>query len=92
VARTDCVINFALSRFARGEDFQNPTELKPLRIPMRRIRAGVDRQFDDPAAEISHIIRLVALGHVFRAESAEARDVSFENAGGAIKALRIAGV
>jgi len=38
----------------------------------------VDRQFDDMAGDVSQIIRMVALGHVFRAESAEARDIAFE--------------
>ena len=45
---------------------------------MRRYPAGVDRQFDDMAGDVSQIIRMVALGHVFRAESAEAKDIAFE--------------
>jgi hypothetical protein len=75
-------------RVARISTFRRD---KPLRIPTRRIPAGVDRQFDDFAGEVSQIIRMVAQGHVFRAECAEARDIVFESPCGAVKASRPTG-
>jgi len=70
--------------------FPPSEETKPLRIPTRRFPAGVDRRFDDFAADVSQITRMVALGHVFRAESADVRDV-FESPCGAVKVSRPTG-
>jgi hypothetical protein len=47
--------------------------MSPLRICTRRLRAGVDRRFDDVANETFELIRLAERGHIFEICLAEPR-------------------